>query len=95
MRTVGRRSDSFRRRVPQTGDQPEHPLLAHGDRRYTEPGALAAGKPKVRFRVGSQARYVLPLLRRFPVGPRDRMIMSGLGLDVARREAQRRALSPG
>jgi NAD(P)-dependent dehydrogenase (short-subunit alcohol dehydrogenase family) len=58
--------------------------------------ALTASKPKARYRVGSQARYVLPLLRRFPVRLRDRMIMSSLGLDDAgQREAQGRAVSPG
>jgi hypothetical protein len=57
--------------------------------------ALTTSKPKARYRVGSQARYVLPLLRRFPVGLRDRMIMSSLGLNAGRREAERRAVSPG
>jgi NAD(P)-dependent dehydrogenase (short-subunit alcohol dehydrogenase family) len=53
--------------------------------------ALTARKPKARYRVGREARYVLPLLRLVPVGLRDRMILSSLGLNAASGELKRAA----
>ena len=42
--------------------------------------ALTTAKPAARYLVGRDVKLVLPLLRRFPVGLRDRLVMSNLGL---------------
>jgi len=42
--------------------------------------ALTSPRPAPRYRVGGDARLVLPLLRHLPAGLRDRLVMGGLGL---------------
>jgi NAD(P)-dependent dehydrogenase (short-subunit alcohol dehydrogenase family) len=53
--------------------------------------AVSARKPKPRYRVGREARYVLPVLRLLPVGLRDRLILGSLGLNGASGEPKRTA----
>lgn len=42
--------------------------------------ALTARRPKARYVVGREARYVLPVVRRMPVRLRDRAVLGSLGL---------------
>jgi NAD(P)-dependent dehydrogenase (short-subunit alcohol dehydrogenase family) len=42
--------------------------------------ALSARRPAARYRVGRQARFLLPILRCLPTGVRDRLVMSSLDL---------------
>jgi hypothetical protein len=39
-----------------------------------------AGRPAARYVVGRDARVLLPVLRRLPVGVRDRLVITSLGL---------------
>jgi NAD(P)-dependent dehydrogenase (short-subunit alcohol dehydrogenase family) len=42
--------------------------------------ALTSPRPRGRYRVGPEARFALPLLRKLPLRARDRLVMSSLGL---------------
>lgn len=42
--------------------------------------ALTARRPSSRYRVGRDARFLLPILRRLPAGARDRLMMTNLGI---------------
>lgn len=42
--------------------------------------ALTARRPKPRYTVGTQAGFVMPVLRCLPVGVRDRLVLSNLNL---------------
>ncbi|WP_037077487.1 SDR family NAD(P)-dependent oxidoreductase [Pseudonocardia spinosispora] len=43
--------------------------------------ALTARRPKARYRVGREARFLLPVLARLPVPLRDRLIRDSIGLN--------------
>jgi len=45
--------------------------------------ALTARWPAARYRVGRDARFILPIVRRLPVWVRDRLVMANLGLGHA------------
>lgn len=45
--------------------------------------ALTARRPAARYRVGRDARFILPIVRRLPVWARDRLVMANLGLGHA------------